>query len=95
MLSTRLLDLPRTTGFRVALLFMGLFTVLAVMLFGLVYWQTSAYLTSRVDDFLHREAAPLYALPTAAVKTPNGRDCSLSAVACSCRRSIRTADGKA
>jgi signal transduction histidine kinase len=65
MSSTRLRDLPRTTGFRVALLFMGLFTLLAVLLFSLVYWQTSAYLTSRVDDFLHREAAPLYALPPA------------------------------
>ncbi|MDB5459650.1 MAG: cusS 3, partial [Caulobacteraceae bacterium] len=66
MSSTRLRDLPRTTGFRVALLFMALFTVLAVALFSLVYWQTSAYLTSRVDDFLYREAPPLYALPPAA-----------------------------
>jgi signal transduction histidine kinase len=53
----RLLDLPRTTGFRLALRFLALFAVASLILFGFLYWQTAFYLTSGVDEWLARELA--------------------------------------
>ncbi|MDE1147142.1 MAG: ATP-binding protein [Azospirillaceae bacterium] len=51
----RLTDLPRTTAFRMTLLF-GVLTITAVLLvLGFVYWQASVFLTSRLDDTLVRE----------------------------------------
>jgi signal transduction histidine kinase len=51
----RTLDLLRTTGFRLALLFLTLFAAASLILFGFLYWQTAFYLTSRVDAWLSRE----------------------------------------
>jgi len=53
----RLSDLPRTTSFRLALLFLLLFGVASFTLFGFLYWRTSGYLVGRVDDWLQREQA--------------------------------------
>jgi signal transduction histidine kinase len=57
----RLSDLPRTTSFRLALLFLALFGAASLTLFGFLYWQTAGYLTGSVDEWLTREAASLVA----------------------------------
>jgi signal transduction histidine kinase len=57
MSSVPLTDLPRTTSFRLGLLFLGLFGAASLIVFGFIYWQTAGYLTSGVDDWLHRELA--------------------------------------
>jgi signal transduction histidine kinase len=53
----RLIDLPRTTSFRLALLFLMLFGAASFALFGFLYWQTKNYLVGRVDGWLVREQA--------------------------------------
>src|SRR6266496_3833651 len=57
MSSVGLSELRRTTSFRLALLFLGLFGAASLILFGFVYWQTAGYLASGVDDWLGREMA--------------------------------------
>jgi len=52
-----LFDLPRTTSFRLALLFLLLFGAASLALFGFLYWQTKHYVIGRVDDWLVREQA--------------------------------------
>ena len=51
----RLRNFLRTTSFRLALLFLLLFGAASLTLFGFLYVQTSGYLVSRVDGWLHRE----------------------------------------
>jgi len=53
----RLSDLPRTTSFRLALLFLLLFGAASITLFGFLEWRTGDYLINRVDDWLQREQA--------------------------------------
>lgn len=53
----RLTDLPRTTSFRLALLFLLLFGVTSLALFGFLYVQLSEHLHAQVDDWLRREQA--------------------------------------
>ena len=55
MSSVGLSDIPRTTSFRLALLFLGLFGTASLGVFGFLYWQTAGYLASGVDDWLGRE----------------------------------------
>jgi signal transduction histidine kinase len=55
MSSVGLSDIPRTTSFRLALLFLGVFGAASLSLFGFVYWQTAGYLAHGVDDWLARE----------------------------------------
>src|ERR1700676_1296301 len=55
MSSVGLSDIPRTTSFRLALLFLGLFGTASLILFGFVYWQTTGYLAGGGDDWLGRE----------------------------------------
>src|ERR1700688_3592068 len=57
MFSVRLSDLPRTTSFRLALLFLALFGAASLTLFGFLYWQTAGYLTGGLDEWLTRETA--------------------------------------
>jgi len=57
MSSVGLSDIPRTTSFRLALLFLGLFGTASFGVFGFLYWQTAGYLASGVDDWLGRELA--------------------------------------
>lgn len=52
----RLSDLPRTTGFRLSVLFLGLFGLSSLLLFGFLYAETNQYLLRSVDDRLQREA---------------------------------------
>jgi signal transduction histidine kinase len=51
----RLSELPRTTSFRLALLFAALFGAASSLVFAFLYWQTAGFLTSGVDDWLIRE----------------------------------------
>jgi signal transduction histidine kinase len=57
MSSVGLSDIPRTTSFRLALLFLGLFGAASLILFGFMYWQTARYLSNGVDDWLGSEMA--------------------------------------
>jgi signal transduction histidine kinase len=51
----RLPDFARTTTFRSTLVIAGAFVLCAAMLFGFVYWQTAAYLTSSFDALITGE----------------------------------------
>ncbi|GAC1336712.1 MAG: hypothetical protein NVSMB18_00390 [Acetobacteraceae bacterium] len=62
MCSVRLADLPRTTSFRLALLFLLLFSASSAALFGLLYSRTSLYLRAQVDEWLRREQASFGAM---------------------------------
>lgn len=53
----RLTDLPRTTSFRLALLFLALFGAASLALFGFLYAQTRGHLQGQVQDWLRREQA--------------------------------------
>jgi len=55
MFSVRLRDLKRTTSFRLALLFAGLFGAASLLLFGFVYTRTLDYVSRDVDKWLVRE----------------------------------------
>src|SRR5438477_10688195 len=54
MSSVRLSDIPRTTGFRLALLFLGLGGAGAAILFGFLYVQTAGFMARDVDNGLAR-----------------------------------------
>ncbi|HEX3990682.1 MAG TPA: ATP-binding protein [Acetobacteraceae bacterium] len=51
----RLVDLPRTSSFRLALRFLILFGVASSVLFGFLYWQTNHYIIGRIDAWLAHE----------------------------------------
>ena len=53
--SVRLPDFARTTAFRSTLAIAGAFVLCTVVLFGFVYWQSAAYLTSSFDDLITGE----------------------------------------
>jgi signal transduction histidine kinase len=55
--SVRLVELPRTTSFQLALRFLLLFGTTSLVLFGFLYWQTQHYVVGRIDDWLVREQA--------------------------------------
>jgi signal transduction histidine kinase len=57
MSSVGLSEIRRTTSFRLALLFLGLFGAASLILFGFLYWQTAGYVAGGVDDWLTREMA--------------------------------------
>jgi signal transduction histidine kinase len=52
----RLPEFIRTTTFRWTLVVSGAFALCILLMFGLVYWQTAAYMTARVDGTLARDA---------------------------------------
>ena len=51
----RLTDLPRTTSFRLALLFLLLFGAASLLLFGFLYRETNGYLMRMANDWISRE----------------------------------------
>jgi signal transduction histidine kinase len=53
--SVRLPDFARTTTFRSTLAIAGAFVLCTVVLFGFVYWQTAAYITSSFDTLITGE----------------------------------------
>src|ERR1700682_3155898 len=50
--SVHLPDFARTTTFRWTLAVTGAFVLCTLVLFGFVYWQTAAYMTSSVDRLI-------------------------------------------
>jgi len=54
--SVRLPEFIRTTTFRWTLLGSGVFALCILLMFGLVYWQTAAYIVARVDTTIARDA---------------------------------------
>ncbi len=70
----RLSELPRTTSFRLALLFAALFGAASSLVFAFLYWQTAGFLTSGVDDWLIRETVGrAAAAPAARARALNAR----------------------
>jgi len=59
----RLTDLPRTTSFRLSVLFLALFGVSSLVLFGFLYWQTMSYLINSVDEWLQHDATTYLSTP--------------------------------
>ncbi len=55
MCFVRLIDLRRTTSFRLSVLFLGIFGGISVPLFAYLYFSISGFETQRVDDWLGRE----------------------------------------
>ena len=53
----RLAELPRTTSFRLATLFLLLFGTATLLLCGFLYWQTKDFLSEREDETLVTEQA--------------------------------------
>ncbi|MDB5730210.1 MAG: cusS 3, partial [Variovorax sp.] len=49
MYSKQLRDIPRTTSFRIALLFLAVFGAAAAAVIAYLYWQTAGYLAREVD----------------------------------------------
>lgn len=62
MFSAPLTDLPRTTSFRLAMLFLLLFGACSIASFAFIHWQTVHYLTRMVDAGLRREQRSLAGL---------------------------------
>jgi signal transduction histidine kinase len=59
----RLTDLPRTTSFRLSVLFLALFGVSTTVFFGFLYWQATTYLNSSVDQWIQRDSATYLTAP--------------------------------
>lgn len=55
MSSVRLSEIPRTSGFRIGVLFLALFGCSFLALFGYLYWQTAVYLKAEADANLYRQ----------------------------------------
>jgi signal transduction histidine kinase len=68
MSCVRLRELPRTTSFRLALLFAGLFGLASLLLFGLIYWQTVGYVSRDINDWLARETSVRALTPPSELK---------------------------
>jgi signal transduction histidine kinase len=63
--SVHLPDFARTTTFRSTLVIAGAFVLCTVLLFGFVYWQTAAYITSSFDALITGELHIFAAEPPA------------------------------
>jgi signal transduction histidine kinase len=59
----RLIDLPRTSSFRLALLFLALFGAASGVLFGFLYLRTQQFQMQHVDNWLTREAPERFHWP--------------------------------
>lgn len=64
-----LLDLARTTSFRLALTFLLLFSAASVGLFAFVHWETKDFLSDKTDEWVGREIASLQRLDPAQLMT--------------------------
>ncbi|TCV93364.1 signal transduction histidine kinase [Luteibacter rhizovicinus] len=60
----RLTELRRTTGFRLALMFLLLFGTCSSLLFAFVYWQTVGYMVREQEGWLRRESTNFSSLST-------------------------------
>lgn len=59
----RLTDLPRTTSFRLSVLFLGLFGASSAAFCGFLYWQATSYLNSSVDHWIQRDSVMYLTAP--------------------------------
>jgi signal transduction histidine kinase len=59
----RLTDLPRTTSFRLSVLFLALFGVSSGLFCGFLYWQATSYLNSSVDHWIQRDSVMYLTAP--------------------------------
>jgi signal transduction histidine kinase len=59
IVSVTLPRLCRTSSFQLTLLFAGLFNLLAIVLFAVIYWSTSFYMTSQLDDAIDSDLTEL------------------------------------
>jgi signal transduction histidine kinase len=59
----RLTDVPRTTSFRLSLLFLGLFGVSSAAFCAFLYWQATSYLNSSVDHWIQRDSETYLTAP--------------------------------
>src|SRR3954469_4283436 len=64
MYSVRLSDIRRTTSFRLALLFAGLFGAASLFLFAFIYWWTVDYVLRDIDSWIVRASASWGATPS-------------------------------
>jgi signal transduction histidine kinase len=53
----------RLTSFRLAIAFAGAFFLCTAVLFALIYWQSTIYLTGRFDSVISKRAAVIAAMP--------------------------------
>ncbi|MBZ5763393.1 HAMP domain-containing protein [Rhizobium sp. VS19-DR104.2] len=65
----RLIELVRTTSFRLALTFLVLFSIAAASLFAFVAWQTSDFISQRTDEWLLKEMSGLQDVPPDVIRT--------------------------
>src|SRR5215472_7841935 len=72
----------RSTTFRLALISIGVFGALVIVLFGYVYWSTTNFILSRSDSAIEAEQATLRN-----IYDTNGRDGLIQAI----ERHVRTA----
>jgi signal transduction histidine kinase len=63
----RLVDLPRTGSFRLALLFLALFGIASLVVFGFLYFQTQQFIVGSVDAWLYREAQGQFNAPVSEI----------------------------
>jgi signal transduction histidine kinase len=59
----RLTDLPRTTSFRLSVLFLALFGASSAAFCGFLYWQATSYLNSSVDHWIQRDSVTYLTAP--------------------------------
>ena len=52
-------ELTRSSTFRLALVYVTLFSVSVLILFGFIYWSTAAYLANQTDVTIEAEIAGL------------------------------------
>lgn len=64
----RPIDLPRTSGFRLGLLFLALFGVASLGMFGFLYIQNKEFQIANIDDWIWRESRAPFAAPVTEVR---------------------------
>ena len=67
----RLTDLPRTTSFRLSVLFLALFGVSSMVFFAFLYWQATSYLNSSVEHWIQRDSVVYLSSPGEIVERLN------------------------
>lgn len=69
----RLIDLPSTGTFRLSLLFVSLFGLAALLVFGLLYFETQHFIVANIDSWLERESPNIFQSPSNVVKADFAR----------------------
>ncbi|WP_068087823.1 sensor histidine kinase [Novosphingobium rosa] len=64
----RPIDLPRTSGFRLGLLFLALFSAASLGIFGFLYVQNRQFQIANIDDWILRESRAPFVAPLPEVR---------------------------